>query len=69
MYSETSKTSKMKLFAKLVDCILPLTIFAKDFILFVSQGYEYALIKLNKIPVCCHLFHKKLGPQYLQIYF
>ena len=41
----------------------------KHFILIVSQGYEYALIKLNKILVCCHLFHKKLGLQSLQIYF
>ena len=38
-----------------------MTVFAKQFIWFVSQGYEYALIKLNKILVCCHLFNKKLG--------
>ena len=37
-----------------------LTIFVKHFILFVSQSYEYALIKLNKILVCCYLFHKKI---------
>ena len=31
----------MELPAKIVDCIQPLTIFAKHFILGVSQGYEY----------------------------
>ena len=41
-YSEPSETSKMKLFAEIVDCIQPLTIFAKHFSLGVSQGYEYA---------------------------
>ena len=35
-----------------------MTIFAKHYILFVSKGY--ALIKLNKILVCCHLFCKKI---------
>ena len=59
----------MRVFAKIVDCISPLAIFAKHFILFVSKVYEYTLIKLNKILVCCHLFHKKLGLQFLQIYF
>ena len=29
------------------------------------QGYEHALIKLNKILVCCQLFRKKLGLQSL----
>ena len=38
-HSEPSETSK---FAKTVDCIQPLTFFAKHFILGVSQGYEYA---------------------------
>ena len=32
----------MERFAKIVDCIQPLTIFAKHFISFVSQGYGYA---------------------------
>ena len=41
-YSEPSETSEMELFAKIVDCVQPLTIFAKHLILFVSQGYEYA---------------------------
>ena len=39
-YSEPSETSKMELSA-IADCIQPLTIFAKHFILGVSQGYEY----------------------------
>ena len=60
MYSEPTETSKEEPFATIVDCIQSLTIFAKHFILLVSQGNEYALIKLNKILVCCHLFHKKL---------
>ena len=34
--------SKMELSAKLVDCIQPLIIFAKHFILGVSQCNEYA---------------------------
>ena len=44
-------------------------IFEKQFILFVSQNYEYALIKLNEILVCCHLIHKKSGLQSLHILF
>ena len=36
--SELSQTSTMELFAIIVDCIQPLTIFAKDSILSVSQG-------------------------------
>ena len=60
MYSEPSETSKEELFAKIADCIQPLTIFAKHFILLVLQAYEYASIRVSKILVCCHLFHKKL---------
>ena len=48
-----------KAFAKIVDCIQPLTVFTKQFILFVSQGYEYASDKTKQYMVCCHLFHKK----------
>ena len=44
-------------------------LFLQNTSLFVSKGYEYALIKLNKILVCCHLFHKKLELQSLKIYF
>ena len=50
MYSEPSKTSKMELFAKIVDCIQPLTIFTEHFILFVSQGYEYVSDKTKQNP-------------------
>ena len=48
--------SKMELFAKMLDGIYLLNIFVKHFTLFVSQGYVYALIKLNEIVACCHLF-------------
>ena len=42
MYSELIETCKMEFFAKIVDWIQPLSIFAKHFMLGVSQGYEYA---------------------------
>ena len=38
----------MNLFVKIVDCIQPLTIFGKHFILGVSQGYEYASDKTKQ---------------------
>ena len=38
----------MELSAKIVNCILPLTVFAKHFILSVSQGYEYASDKAKQ---------------------
>ena len=38
----------MELFPNIVDCIKPLTIFAKKLILFVSQGYEYASDKIKQ---------------------
>ena len=50
MYSEPSETSKMELFAKKVDCIQPLTIFTKHFILSISQGYECASGKTKHFP-------------------
>ena len=55
----------MELFAKIVDCIQLLTIFGKHFLLSDSQGYEY--MSEIKILVCCHLSHKKLGLESLQI--
>ena len=48
MYSEPGEASKMELFAKIVDCTQPLTIFAEHFILFLSQGYEYAFDKTKQ---------------------
>ena len=48
--------SKLKLFAKIVACIYPLTIFAKHFILLISHGCEYALIKLNRTEISATLF-------------
>ena len=38
----------MEHFAKVVDCIQPLTIFAKHFVLGVSQGYENASDKTKQ---------------------
>ena len=38
----------MELFAKIVDCVQPLTIFAKYLILGVSQGYEYTFDKTKQ---------------------
>ena len=37
-----SQTSRMEFFAKVVDCIQPLTIFRKHSTLGVLQDYEYA---------------------------
>ena len=48
MYSEPSKTSKMELFAKIVNCIQPLAIFGKHFILGISQGYKYTSNKTKQ---------------------
>ena len=74
MYSETyseaiirdvlqpSETSEIEPFAKIVDYIQPLIIFAKDLLLFDSQGYEYASDKTKQI-------YKKLGLQSLEIFF
>ena len=41
-HSESSRTSKMDLFAKIVNGVQPLTIFAKRSILDVQLGSEYA---------------------------
>ena len=38
----------MEFSTKIVDCIQPLTIFAKHFILGVSQGYEYVFDKAEQ---------------------
>ena len=40
----------MKLFAKIVDCIQPLTIFVKQFKLGISQGYEYVFDNTKQNP-------------------
>ena len=58
-YSEPSETSKMELSA-IVDCIQPLTIFAKHFILGVSQGYEYVPDKAKQIPGASPLIPQKI---------
>ena len=40
----------MEFSTKIVDCIQPLTIFAKHFILGVLQGYEYVSDKAKQNP-------------------
>ena len=40
----------MESFAKIIDCIQPLTIFAKHSMLHVSQSYEYALDRTKQKP-------------------
>ena len=50
----------MKLFAKIVNCIQPLTIFAKHFILGVSQGYKYASDKTKQNPGALSLISQKI---------
>ena len=50
MYSEPIQTSKMEIFAKIVGCIQPLTVFAKLHILDVSQAYEGCSHKSKQTP-------------------
>ena len=45
---------------KIVDCIQPLTIFAKHFILGVSQGYEYVSDKTKQNPDALSLISQKI---------
>ena len=47
-YSEPSQTSKMELFAKLVKGFLPLTVFAKSYILDIWLGFEDAYVLADK---------------------
>ena len=42
VYPEPCQTSKMELFAKIINSFQPLTIILKSFILDVWHGYEYA---------------------------
>ena len=53
-FSEPSETSKMEFSTKIVDCIQPLTIFAKHLILGVSQSYEYVSDKAKQNPGALH---------------
>ena len=48
----------MKLSAKIADCIQPLTIFAKHFLLGASQGYEYASDKTKNTGVLSFISQK-----------
>ena len=67
MHSEPSEISKSEHFAKIGNYIQPVTNFAKNFTLGVSQSSEFPLLKLNKSLVRYHLFRKKVGLQSLQI--
>ena len=49
----------MELFVKIVDCIQPLTILEKHFILGLSQGYNYASDKTNQNPGALSLISTK----------
>ena len=69
MYSERSETSKMELFAKVVDCITLLTIFAKHFIIGVSKGYEYASYKTKQNPGALSLISQKIRTAISAIFF
>ena len=50
----------MELSAKIVDCIQPLTIFAKHFVLGVSTSYEYASDKAKQNPGALSLIPQKV---------
>ena len=52
----------MELSSKLVDCIQPLTLFAKHFILGVSQGYEYACDQAKQNTGALSLIARKIKP-------
>ena len=58
--SEPSETSKMEFSAKIVDCIQPLTISAKHFVIGVSQGYEYVSDKAKQNPGALSLIPQKI---------
>ena len=50
----------MELFAKIVDCIQSLTIFAEHVILFVLQFYEYASDNTKQNPGVLSFILKKI---------
>ena len=52
----------MEHFAKVVDCIQPLTIFAKHFVLGVSQGYENASDKTKQSRGALSFISQKISP-------
>ena len=51
----------MEVSVKIFDCIQPLTIFARDFIFGVSQGYEYAPDKTKQNPSALSFIAQKIG--------
>ena len=68
--------SKMEVSAKIVGCIQPSTIFAKHFILGVSQCYEHASDKTKQNPgalsaICTsnHMFKRKIWDKFTEFTF
>ena len=59
-YSELSEISKMEFSTNIIDCIHPFTIFAKHFILGVSQGYEYVSDNAKQNPDALSLIPQKI---------
>ena len=51
----------MELSAKIVDCIQPLSICAKHFILGVSRGHEYASDEAKQNPGALSLIPQKIS--------
>ena len=50
----------MEFFTKIIDCIQPLTIFGKHFILGVSQGHKYISDKAKQNPGALPLIPQKI---------
>ena len=59
----------MDLFVKIVDCIQPLTIFAKHIILGVSHDNEYASDKAKQNPGALSFISQKVGTAIFAIFF
>ena len=60
MYSEPSQTFNVRFFAKLVGCILLLTICAKHSLLKVLQADEYASDKTKQKPCALSFTSQKI---------
>ena len=66
-YSDPDETFKIEPFAKIVDCIQTLTIFAKHSVIGVSQGYEYFSDKTKQNLGMLSFTSQKMEQQSLQI--
>ena len=54
------QNSKMELSAKTIDCIQPFNVFAKHFVLGVSQDFEYVSDKAKENPDASSLLPKEI---------